>query len=303
MTVLLHTTPAPPGAPPLRVQLGRDARLAPVVGSFALEVAVRPRELGLSFTFLHREAAARAAAEGFDLFMYAEDDIAVGANHLDAFVAAQADPTLPPGWVPGFLRFERAGGGQQAPGGEGARCGAAAHGGGDALREVGAEAPAPHPACWAGLPLTDVNPLQTTHARVVSLPGGRRYFVPANVHQGFWLATRAQLQRALRSGCLAPSYRPHWFYQEREAAASDFYFRCNLTKVVPLDGGGGEGGAAGLREFLVHHMGDYYAVDKPQLAHRAAKMDVLQLSTMIDDSCRPARHDHTDDQDDAHAAG
>ena len=104
--------------------------------------------------------------------------------------------------------------------------------------------------------------------------------MPANVHQGFWLATAAQVRAAVQRRCLPASYVPHWYYLEREAAASELYFRCNMTKVVPIDSADTQGAPLDLEHFLVHHMDDTYAA-KPQLSHDAAVMTARQLHDWV----------------------
>ena len=58
--------------------------------------------------------------------------------------------------------------------------------------------------------------------------------VEQNVHQGGFLATRSQIQRALARGCLTSTYTPHWAYHEIETADTQLYYQCELMKVVPL---------------------------------------------------------------------
>ncbi len=56
------------------------------------------------------------------------------------------------------------------------------------------------------------------------------------VHQGGFLATRAQLAAAASSGCLPAAYHPgHWFYGPIESADSQLYYECGFMKVVPLE--------------------------------------------------------------------
>jgi hypothetical protein len=56
------------------------------------------------------------------------------------------------------------------------------------------------------------------------------------VHQGGFLATRAQLATVATRSCLRPAYHPgHWFYGTIESVDSQLYFECGFMKVVPLE--------------------------------------------------------------------
>ena len=86
------------------------------------------------------------------------------------------------------------------------------------------------------------------------------------MHAGVWIATSAQLETALKVGCLSNSYTPHWFYGPLEAAASELYYRCDMMKVVPVED---------IESFAIHHMPDKFI---QQSSERDTAMTMSQLS-------------------------
>lgn len=166
--------------------------------------------------FQHRKLMIEAQDE-YDLFIYSENDILMTEANLVAF--CEESTSLSPNYVIGFLRFEQI------------------HANDSKLESY----------------LPDAHPTQPVLERKIIL-NGRRYFQPANRHQGCFILTREQLKKAIQTGRFA-RFIPG-FELNLEAAASNVYFSMGLTKVIPYDR---------MDDLLLHHLSDKYVnlTDEP----------------------------------------
>lgn len=80
-------------------------------------------------------------------------------------------------------------------------------------------------------------------------------FQATNDHQGSYLLSRAQLQRAIDTGNYLVHPSALNGYGKLETAASSVYFNCGLSKVYPIHG---------LENLLVDHMGGIYKSIQPE---------------------------------------
>jgi hypothetical protein len=89
------------------------------------------------------------------------------------------------------------------------------------------------------------------------------------MHQGGFVATNAQLMRAIDLNCLPQSLDTsgkHWAFGDMEAADSQLYYQCGFMKVVPIGSASGASGAqaavvlrlALAEEATIHHTPDKY---------------------------------------------
>lgn len=147
-------------------------------------------------------------ANDYDLFVYTEDDIGVTAATIDAFLAAT--PHLADDEIAGFLRYEI-----------------------DAEGVVRLNEPWSHYRWYPG-----------------SVRRRGPYLVAefSNEHAGFYVVTRAQLQKALASGGLSQGPRIGRYHLP-ETAATDVYTSCGFRKVHCV---------SHVQDFLIHHMPHKY---------------------------------------------
>jgi 2-polyprenyl-3-methyl-5-hydroxy-6-metoxy-1,4-benzoquinol methylase len=147
-------------------------------------------------------------AADYDFFIYTEDDTLITAAHIEAFLSVQKH--LTDDEILGFIRSE------QTP--EGGKYITSIH----------------HHFRW--LPES------------IEQRGGELFAQFSNEHSGCFIATRAQLQRAISSGGFM--VEPHdEMYGMLEAAASDIYRQCGLRRLLCL---------SRLDEFIVPHLANKY---------------------------------------------
>jgi 2-polyprenyl-3-methyl-5-hydroxy-6-metoxy-1,4-benzoquinol methylase len=144
----------------------------------------------------------------YDLFIYSEDDTLVTRNHVDAFLCVS--DVLADDEVTGFLRCERTEDGRVA--------------------------------------YPDVHWDYHWDIKSVSSKGGYTFAFFTNEHAACYILTRAQLQRAIKSGgfLIGPH---HGKYGLPESAATDPYTQCGLRKLICI---------SHFNDFLVHHLPNKY---------------------------------------------
>ena len=169
-----------------------------------------------------------ANLESYDLFIYSEDDMEISAEKIRAFL--RATEALKSDEIAGYLRYELDGSGTPI--------------------------------------LTDIH--GPFHWKPESVRRRDDYVVAefTNEHAGFYILTRAQLQRAIASGGFLKGP-----YEGRlglpETAATDPYTSCGLRKVICI---------SALDDFLLHHMSNLY------VARHGVPLDRLkgQVQTLLD---------------------
>ncbi len=166
--------------------------------------------------------------ERYDLFIYSEDDVEIDAQKIQAFL--RVTEALEPNEVAGYLRYE--------------------------LDSSGTAI------------LTDVH--GPFHWKPESVRRRGEYVVAefTNEHAGFYILTRAQLQKAIASGGFVKE--PHeGRFGLPETAATDPYTSCGLRKVICI---------SALDDFLLHHMSNLY------VTRHGVPLDSFkgQVQTLID---------------------
>jgi 2-polyprenyl-3-methyl-5-hydroxy-6-metoxy-1,4-benzoquinol methylase len=147
-------------------------------------------------------------AAGYDLFIYSEDDTLITERHIDAFLDAQSK--LRDDEIAGFIRSE------SAP--DGSRFITSIH----------------HHFKWQPDSVVE--------------RGGDSFASLTNQHSGCFIATRAQIQKAIASGgFLVPPHAER--YGMLETAASDLYTQCGLRRVISL---------SRIHDFIVPHLPNKY---------------------------------------------
>jgi 2-polyprenyl-3-methyl-5-hydroxy-6-metoxy-1,4-benzoquinol methylase len=165
--------------------------------------------------------------EQYDVFVYSEDDMLITEKNFKAFL--EVSSVLREDEIAGFFRIEH-----------------------------GANGSANYPDVHAHF-----------HWDVASVRRRGKYTLAkfTNEHAGCYVLTRAQLERAIRSGGFLVG--PHqWRYHLPETAATDPYTQCSLTKLIPI---------SHLEQFTVQHLPNKYVgkfgVDGPEL--------YAQINTML----------------------
>lgn len=147
-------------------------------------------------------------ADKYDLFIYTEDDTLLTAAHIEAFLEVQRH--LDEDQIVGFVRSETSPDGQRF------------------ITSIH------HHFRW--LPETTVE------------RGGELFAELSNLHSGCFIATRAQLRRALQSGgFLVPPHDES--YGMLESAASDIYRQCGLRRFICV---------SRIHDFIVPHLANKY---------------------------------------------
>ena len=145
-------------------------------------------------TWGHRSLFA-AKAHAYDLFMYAEYDIAVSLDATLRFI--QESQNLPTTYVAGFVRYEIAN---------------------DTGEKLFPDMSINHPS------VRDVG----------VVVNNRKYFIPNNLHSACCMLTKQHLHIAIDSGHYFDEVR-YGVYGLPESACTSPYVSCGLQKVVPFD--------------------------------------------------------------------
>ena len=176
----------------------------------------------------------------FDYYVYTEDDNFITQQNFDAFISTQA--TLPFPYVCGFLRYE--------------------YKENDDYKYL-FEAHPVH-SCHRG---------GTTVIKANYIINDEPYFEVYNIHQSSHILTKVMMDY-LRAN--------HAHYFERichyvgiaEGAASDVYYDCGLTKVIPRNR---------ASEFIIHHMIDKYVRMWPNVYTKDTTPDDIKMATLQTD--------------------
>lgn len=165
-----------------------------------------------------------------DLFVYSEDDTLIEQRHLDAFL--ELDAVLPESLILGFQRYE------VHPSDDRSYC--------------------------------SIHSYYRWDPPSVSTYGGLTFARFTNDHAAAYVATRAQLRRAIASGgYLVPPHADQ--YDMLVSAGTDIYTQCGLTKVLCLER---------IDDLLLHHLPNVYlgrmGVDEEEF--RAQIAELLRIS-------------------------
>jgi 2-polyprenyl-3-methyl-5-hydroxy-6-metoxy-1,4-benzoquinol methylase len=165
--------------------------------------------------------------DNYDLFIYTEDDTLLTSAHIDAFLDIQRH--LREDEILGFIRSETAPNGERY--------------------------------------ITTIHRHFRWLPETVDARGDELVVQLSNQHSGCFMATRAQLKRALASGGFL--VEPHdGVYGMLETAASDIYKQCGLRRVICV---------SRIHEFIVPHLANKYfdrlgiAVEELDLQVRALR--------------------------------
>ena len=194
-----------------------------------------PEDASQSLVMKHRRLF--EASEGdFDYYVYAEDDILITEATFDHWVAEQRQ--MPPGFACGVLRYEQKTG-------------------------------------------SDYKYLFDTHETHSVHRGGRtifkdayiindkKYLEPYNIHQGCYMLTNDMLKRVLESGKYLEE--GNHYVGLLEGGASDVYYKCGLTRVLP---------AQGIGQFLVHHSCNKYVHKLPDFYTEASTLNEVKWEAL-----------------------
>lgn len=168
--------------------------------------------------------------DDYDLFIYSEDDTLVEQRHIDTFL--ELDAVLPDTMIPGFQRYE------VHPSGARSYCSIHSH------------------YRW--------------DPGSVAIHGGLTFARFTNDHAAVYMATRAQLRRAIASGgYLVPPHEGQ--YDMLVSAATDIYTQCGLSKMLCIDR---------IDDLLLHHLPNVYlgrmGIDEQQF--RTQLSELLRIS-------------------------
>lgn len=167
-----------------------------------------------------------------DLFVYTEDDTLIEQRHLDAFLELNA--VLPESLIPGFQRYE------VHPSGDRSYC--------------------------------SVHSYYRWDPGSLSTHGGLTFARFTNDHAAAYVATRAQLRRAIDSGgYLVPPHADQ--YDMLVSAGTDIYTQCGLTKVLCLER---------IDDLLLHHLPNVYlgrmGIDEEEFRAQLAELHRISTS-------------------------
>lgn len=200
--------------------------------SIVKEARIHPPSIEEELVFCHRKTMAKNM-DNYDLYIYSEDDILITQKNITKFM--EVNQQLPPDGITGFIRFEQLKSSKY-------------------LIDC-------HPQ------VRKFHPIDRNPNRRIILEDAikkdnreREYFRLWNLHQGSWILTNPQLQKAIHSGGFLrqPSptkhrpkwYRGHQYYGILESGASDIYTRCGFKhKMLPIEG---------IEDLLIHHLPDKY---------------------------------------------
>jgi hypothetical protein len=194
-----------------------------------------PEDAGQSLVMKHRRLFETTEGD-FDYYVYAEDDILITEATFDHWAAEQRQ--MPPGFACGVLRYEQKTG-------------------------------------------SDYKYLFDTHETHSVHRGGRtifkdayiindkKYLEPYNIHQGCYMLTNDMLKRVLESGKYLEE--GNHYVGLLEGGASDVYYKCGLTRVLP---------AQGIGQFLVHHSCNKYVHKLPDFYTEASTLNEVKWEAL-----------------------
>ncbi|KKQ53542.1 MAG: Methyltransferase family protein [Parcubacteria group bacterium GW2011_GWD2_38_11] len=185
--------------------------------------------IGLMLPHQHKEYMAENV-DKYDLFIYSENDILITERNIRYFLQYSQKLKGTP-FIPGFVRFELKNDDYVYL--------IDFHSGNCTLR---------HGPFWMRFYALKHYLIKNKIIEYKLVLDGETYFEPNNLHQASYLLTSDQFRAVLSSGnyFLGPD---GGFGAVLESAASDVYFRCNLTKLVNLDH---------IEDSLIHHLPNKY---------------------------------------------
>lgn len=151
-------------------------------------------------------------ADNYDWFLYSEDDVLITQDHLDAVIEHPIEHT----YVIGYVRYELKPGNKYKF-------------------------------------LVDLHPAHSCHrggnvpVKARHILNGEEYIEPYNVHSACYIVNREQFRHALANGYKNDT--PWYANGPMESVASNIYWNCGLTKVIPMKD---------FQRFMVHHLADRY---------------------------------------------
>ena len=173
----------------------------------------------------------------FDYFIYCEDDVFITEWNFQTYIKEQKN--LPTPFACGFLRYE-------------------------------------HKPNKAYKFLFDQHPVHSIHRRgkeVIKnnyIINQNSYFEVYNIHQGCYILTKDLLDIAIKSGKYLDR-QDYYAGHPLEGAASDVYYKCNITKVIPR---------LNISNLVVHHLPNKYVNMLPDIYTEETTPDDKKLEMM-----------------------
>jgi hypothetical protein len=173
----------------------------------------------------------------FDYYLYCEDDVFITENNVDTYVTIQS--VLPSPFSCGFLRYEYKGDN-------------------------------PYKFLFDNHPVNSVHCGGTTTIKGNYIINNIPFFEVYNVHQGCYLLTQELMNKAIDSGKYLESHN-YYAGGPLEGAASDVYFKCGVTKVIPR---------SRVSDLLVHHLPNKYVHMREDVYTEDTTPDDVKIATM-----------------------
>jgi hypothetical protein len=197
--------------------------------------AIFPKDIGQMLVHQHKPWFVELRNQ-FDYFFYCEDDILVPYVVFQTYLKIQK--TLPSPYACGFLRYEH------KPNNN-------------------------YKFLFDQHPVHSVHRGGTTIIKSNYIINGEDYFEVYNIHQGCYLLTQELLNLAINKNTYLDQ-SGYYAGHPLEGAASDVYFKCGITKVIPR---------SEVSNLIVRHLPDKYVNMLPDIYTELTTPDDVTIST------------------------